>query len=110
MTPVLDVSYLRSITDGDPLMEKEFFRLFQRTALKCTERLTASLAKGDSTLWETTAHELKGAAGYLGARRIQQLCQQARETKIEERGPFLRTLQEEMAALEHCMANLRPPQ
>ncbi len=105
--PVLDLAYLRSITEGTRALEEEFFRLFYQTADRCTARLAASVTAQNDTEWEEASHELKGAASYLGARRVQEICTQARDAEKSERERLLATLNEALEDLSACVSELR---
>lgn len=105
--PVLDLAYLRSITEGTRALEEEFFSLFQQTAKRCTERLQSSIQQQDDTAWDEAAHELKGAASYLGARRVQEICAFARDIPASQRPQLLQELIEALAELNSYVSGLR---
>lgn len=105
--PVLDLAYLRSITEGTRTLEEEFFRLFYQTADRCTARLAASITEENDTEWEEASHELKGAASYLGARRVQDICALARDAEKSERPHVLAMLQEALKDLSAHVSELR---
>jgi len=83
MEPV-DLTNLRSMTDGDAEMEKALFEEF----FSSFEAGMASLQKniGDAEAWEKEAHALKGVALNLGAMELGGLCKKAQEEPHADAG------------------------
>jgi HPt (histidine-containing phosphotransfer) domain-containing protein len=70
---------LRAITDGDPELEAELFRLFFESSDDCMAGLRAALAADDAMAWRERAHAFKGVCFNLGAESLGALCKQAQE-------------------------------
>lgn len=74
---VVDISHLRSFTNGNKEQEDELFELFNITLDLCLSQLFESIESSDDSIWSDTAHQLKGAAANLGANKLSGLCQKA---------------------------------
>ena len=73
----VDLSQLRTFTDGDKAVEKELIQLFMQQSEENMQVLEKSKAEGDSKAWKESAHALKGESGAMGAETLRKLCEQA---------------------------------
>ena len=80
MSLVVDLTNLRSMTDGDREVEAMLFTEFNRAFVEGIAQLSTQLASGHEEQWRTQAHALKGIALNLGAGELSTLCRQAQET------------------------------
>jgi HPt (histidine-containing phosphotransfer) domain-containing protein len=101
MTTLVDFDRLQSFTDGDRQLEAELATLFLATAEGYLAEL--ALALDDVAAWRATAHNLKGAAGNIGAVALAELAATAERTLPDP--ARLQTLRATLAttrgALEH---------
>lgn len=93
-TPVVDLTNLRSITDGDAEMEKALFEEFYSAFDNGLRTLEASREESASDQWRTSAHALKGVAANLGAVRLGDLCKTAQDSHIATPSEKARMLKE----------------
>ena len=79
MNNPVDLTNLRTMTDGDTDMEKalfeEFFSTFE-SGISVLKETTQEAAADD---WRKQAHALKGVAMNLGAEVLGELCKQGQE-------------------------------
>ena len=61
---------------GKPDMVSELGRIFLEVAPTITRQLWDAFRKEDTKLARSLAHKLKGSSGHLGARRMEQICEQ----------------------------------
>lgn len=75
----VDMTNLRSMTDGDREVETVLFTEFCRAFEEGLAILAASYEESGQQPWRSQAHALKGIALNLGADRLSSLCRQAQE-------------------------------
>lgn len=73
----LDLSQLKTFSEGDVEMERELADVFRQQSDKNMETLTSSLARGDNAAWKSAAHMFKGGALGIGAAKLGALCNEA---------------------------------
>ena len=76
-TPILDASVLKQLValdGGGKTLLKEMAQLFREDIGGRLESMRAALAAGNSEGIAQEAHAIKGAAGAVGARRLQALA------------------------------------
>ena len=76
---ILDMTDLRTICEGDPVMEKEFADTFVQQSIKHLEQLSAHCVNGVCEPWKEAAHLLKGGAAIIGAKKMRALSADAQE-------------------------------
>jgi len=64
---VVDLEHLNKYTGGEPALNGEILRLFQKQATDIVTRLQACLDAGDNEGWFEATHTLKGAARGIGS-------------------------------------------
>lgn len=64
---VVDLDHLNKYTGGDPALNGEILRLFQKQATDMVARMQACLEADDDEGWHEAAHTLKGAARGIGS-------------------------------------------
>jgi HPt (histidine-containing phosphotransfer) domain-containing protein len=79
MMPV-DLTNLRTITDGDRDTELLLFEEFHISGTPLLQAMQQGCVEGHSEDWRRAAHALKGAAYNLGAQMLGDLCKQAQES------------------------------
>ena len=86
-TPPVDLTMLRTLTGGDPEIEKELMKTFVDQSDKNLETLKATgNTDGDNKPWMEAAHMLKGGSGSIGAEELRQLCAAAQLYKGDAAG------------------------
>jgi signal transduction histidine kinase/DNA-binding response OmpR family regulator len=76
-SPPVDLTQLRTFTDGDEEMERELLTAFVEQSDRNLATLEKSRSATDSHAWPEAAHMLKGGAGGIGALKLQLLCDEA---------------------------------
>ncbi len=97
MDAPVDLTNLRTITDGDVEMEKELFREFLESSKESLNRLEVNLDK-NADAWRTGAHALKGNALNIGAYKLSELCKKAQDAYLaskEEKAGILKCINDE---------------
>lgn len=77
--PRLDLQLLRTFSDGDTAMEKEFATIFVDQSRDHLEKLAQHCIEGVSQPWKEISHLLKGGAATLGAMRLREICADAQD-------------------------------
>jgi HPt (histidine-containing phosphotransfer) domain-containing protein len=79
MQPVLDMSVVEELLsisdDGDPELLLDLIQMFLDDGPAKIAAVNEGLAAGDFEKAERAAHSLKGSSGNLGARLLQQSCE-----------------------------------
>lgn len=92
MDQVLDMSVVEELLsfsdDGDPELLLDLIQMFLDDGPSKVNAVSEGLAAGDFDKMERAAHSLKGSSGNLGARLLQDTCEQmlyaTRHHKLEE--------------------------
>ena len=92
MEDVLDQSVLEELLsfsdDGDPELLLDLIQMFLDDGPSKVQAVQEGLAVGDFDKAERAAHSLKGSSGNLGARYLQDVCEQlqlsTRNHKLDE--------------------------
>jgi len=100
MNAPVDLTNLRSMTDGDKDMEKELFKEFYTSFEAGLNLLKTSCTDTASETWRGQAHALKGIALNLGAETLGTLCKTAQESYIIPEAPKLKMLENIRAEYE----------
>ncbi len=85
MTQPVDLTNLRSMTDGDVEMEKVLFEEFCSSFDDGVISLQNSLGVESSESWRKQAHSLKGISLNLGAMHLGELCKKAQDGCNEDK-------------------------
>lgn len=116
MEQVLDMSVVEELLsfadDGDPELIMDLIQMFLDDGPSKVAAMTEGLAAGDLEKAERAAHSLKGSSGNLGARLLQNACEEmqlaTRYHKLDESRrlvPLLhRRFEEAEAALRKLLA------
>jgi len=107
--PTVDLSQLRTFTDGDRDAEKEFIRVFIEQADKNIHELERSREQGKGDAWREAAHMFKGGAGGIGAGKLQKLCERAQNLEAltqEERQVLFEQIRNEYAKVKEELAKI----
>lgn len=102
MDQILDMTVVEELLsfadDGDPELLVDLIRMFLEDGPSKVRAVTDGLLAGDFEKMERAAHSLKGSSGNLGARLLQETCEQmqvaARNHKLDQ----VRTLAGELVA------------
>lgn len=78
-SPIVDLSYLNEYTDGDEDILNELLEAFAETVNEEMQKLKIATEEKDHKIWRTAAHTLKGAAGFVGAQKMKDVCARAQE-------------------------------
>jgi len=89
---------LDALGGGDPEFVAELVRLFFVQAPRQLEVARAALDVGDLQAVAKAAHTMKSGSGYLGARRLSELCAQVERCANASQGSDLTRLIEELSA------------
>lgn len=92
MDQVLDMSVIEELLsfadDGDPELLLDLLQMFLDDGPQKVQAITEGVAAGDFEKAERAAHSLKGSSGNLGARLLQEACEQmqlaSRSHKLDE--------------------------
>ena len=92
MEQVLDMTVVEELLsfadDGDPELLLDLIQMFLEDGPTKVKLITEGAANGDFDKMERAAHSLKGSSGNLGARLLQETCEQmqlaSRSHKLEE--------------------------
>lgn len=79
MSNVVDLTNLRSMTDGDVELERALFEEFNSSCDASINTLTSATGDESAEKWRSTAHAMKGISSNLGAQRLTELCKRAQE-------------------------------
>lgn len=117
MDQVLDMSVVEELLsfsdDGDPELVMDLIQMFLADGPCKVQAVTEGLAAGDLEKAERAAHSLKGSSGNLGAKLLQNACEEmqlaTRYKKLDESrrlGPTLtQRFTEAEAALRKLLAS-----
>lgn len=86
---VVDIAHLNRYTGGDPAVNNEILRLFQKQAATLVAKLHDCLEAGDNEGWFEAAHSMKGAARGIGAFAFADVVAQAE--KLQPRSDRAKT-------------------
>ncbi len=70
----VDLSMLKTFSEGDIDMEKSLIHVFVEQSDKNIKTLSEYRAQSDVQAWQDAAHMLKGGAGGIGAKLLAELC------------------------------------
>lgn len=105
----IDMEHFASFTDGDPEVEKAFFKMFMQTAGESASVLLDN--SNNNEIWRKAAHKLKGASANLGANHLASLAKIA-ENGFEQEADFKKQTQaqivQEIARIEQFFVSLHP--
>jgi PAS domain S-box-containing protein len=115
--PTLDreaIEALRGLAPpGEPDPLPEFIGLFQTEARAALEKIRAAVNSGDAAALRNAAHNLKGCASNLGARRLaavaEQLEKRARTGDAAVPAEWLRSAEDEHARVTHALVGEARP-
>lgn len=105
---VVDLSRIRTFSEGDPEVEKELIRLFREQSRKHILNLSKALENNDHEAWCTAAHTFKGGALSIGADRLGSLCGEAQhfEGARQARADLYDRITEAYAAANRCLKEI----
>lgn len=81
MTDIVDLTVMRTITDGDEEIERELFSYFISDSEESLAKMEENCVDGENEPWSNHAHALKGAAQNLGCDALASLCCKAQDMK-----------------------------
>jgi len=79
MANPVDLTNLRTMTDGDKDMELALFEEFYSSSEEAINKMASNCADGQNETWRATAHALKGSAYNIGATALGDFCKHAQE-------------------------------
>jgi len=103
MSDPVDLTNLRSMTDGDIDMEKALFEEFYSSFESRITILHESLGKEAAETWRTNSHALKGISLNLGADHLGALCKQGQDgmhMNESEKSELLKKIEDEYALVK----------
>ncbi len=109
MSEPVDLTNLRSITDGDRDMEQALFEEFVSSFEAGIAELQSNVTDSVSESWRKNAHALKGIAVNLGAFRLGDLCKKAQEefsSTQENKSDMAGRIQEEYILVKKFLSEL----
>jgi HPt (histidine-containing phosphotransfer) domain-containing protein len=96
--------------DGDPELLLDLIQMFLEDGRSKVAAVTNGLAAGDFDQAERAAHSLKGSSGNLGARLLQEACEEmqlaTRRHQLEESRRLAPQLAAKFAEAEVALRNL----
>ena len=105
----LDLNALRSLTEGDPDIERELAMLFCATAERCLVTLSGFAIEPEEKPWAACLHELRGAALNMHADELADLCGAYEHEPFAGRAPALEALRAAYMALKKDLVSLISP-
>ena len=114
MQPVLDMSVVEELLsisdDGDPELLLDLIQMFLEDGPAKVAAVTEGLLTGDFEKAERAAHSLKGSSGNLGARLLQDVCENlqlsTRNHRLEESRRLAPELKNRFAEAEVALRRL----
>lgn len=109
MTEPVDLTNLRSMTDGDAELEKSLFEEFFLSFEKELVGLEHSTGEDAVPSWHARSHALKGISLNLGAQKLGELCKTAQD---EENAPaafksdLLKKITDEYAVVKRFLQDI----
>lgn len=103
MAHTVDLTDLRTMTDGDKEMEMALFDEFYSSSESLIQTMEANSVDGPNEGWRASAHALKGSAYNLGAKELGDMCKQAQdhpEVSGAEKKALLTKIQAEYAGVK----------
>jgi HPt (histidine-containing phosphotransfer) domain-containing protein len=79
MSNPVDLTDLRTMTDGDKEMEIALFDEFYSSSEALIKTMELHSVDGANEYWRASAHALKGSAYNVGAKDLGDLCKEAQE-------------------------------
>lgn len=102
MDQILDMSVVEELLsfsdDGDPELLVDLIRMFLEDGPNKVRAVTEGLLAGDFEKMERAAHSLKGSSGNLGARLLQESCEQMQLAARNHKAEVMRQLTAELVA------------
>ncbi|MDX2028091.1 MAG: Hpt domain-containing protein [Alphaproteobacteria bacterium] len=108
MEQPINFDNLRTITDGDPVLESELFQVFLESSQTCLKGLQAACDVNDEGAWRREAHAFKGLCLNLGAEPLAVLCKTAQEdcgALPDEKQAMLVAMKSELARVQEIIAS-----
>lgn len=105
----VDLSHLRTFTDGNREEEVMLFGIFLEKAYETVTTLEKSCNDNMREDWRKAAHLLKGASGNLGATMLYNICQEAEKSYAAEtsaKGRYLSSIKSELENVRSFIAGL----
>lgn len=107
----IDLTDLRSITDGDKDIELALFAEFYSSSEESIADLQRACNTDNHENWRAIAHALKGTAYNLGAKSLGDLCQHAQahpNAPPSEKQALLEKIKAEYATAKTYLQRLHP--
>ena len=102
----IDLLALTIQLGGDKHSIRELLELFLHANTQTLKRLEEAKEDGNIIAWLQLAHQMKGSAGYIGAKRLVGLCIEAEDIKKlpnEQTDPVLYHMGKELAHLRETI-------
>lgn len=96
----LDLTILRTFSEGDKEVEREFAEIFVEQSQLHLQKLSAFCISGESQEWKEAAHLLKGGSATMGAMKMRAFCAEAQEMLVatkKSRQAILKSINQEFA-------------
>lgn len=109
MADPVDLTNLRSMTDGDKEMEKELFKEFFSSFEIGIASLQVNMEEEAAETWRNATHSLKGIALNLGAMELGNLCKKGQDeyqANKETKNILLQAIQKEYSQVRGFLLNL----
>jgi HPt (histidine-containing phosphotransfer) domain-containing protein len=72
-----NIDYIREYSRNDPKIQSELIKLFYEQTSEGLLVLANNCVEGESDYWVETAHKMKSSASFIGAQKLNSLCEQA---------------------------------
>jgi CheY-like chemotaxis protein/HPt (histidine-containing phosphotransfer) domain-containing protein len=101
-TASVDLSILKTFSEGDTELEKKFIGIFVVQSDKNIKTLAENRANADTKPWHDAAHMFKGGSSSIGANQLAALCNQAEhfEGTAEEKVALFEKIDSEYARVQ----------
>lgn len=81
--PVFDTAHFRQFTNDNPAVTQRLMKLFFQSVHNSLNQLHQARAQKNSKDWQVNIHQLKGAAGNLGAMQLYVLCKSIEDRQLQ---------------------------
>jgi signal transduction histidine kinase/CheY-like chemotaxis protein len=85
VSPVIDMTYLRSLSKGDEEFEKNMVRSFSQQVPEELNDLKMAIGQKDYEQVRAIAHKMKSTISYLGLQKLTPLLQQVEQDAVNKR-------------------------
>lgn len=75
MKSQIDITYLESLIDDDPVFAEELFKIFAENVARNLEKMDGAIKATDNNSWYMACHAFKGSAASVGAFNLSKMLE-----------------------------------